>query len=58
MTDITKCSGETETEVCPLRNKCYRFLAGTGYRQSFFVFTPYDFEKEECQQFWSFDKKE
>jgi len=30
MTDISKCGAIRNTEVCPLRNKCYRFTADSA----------------------------
>lgn len=53
MSDISKCKGETEVGVCPLRDKCYRFLASADPKyQSYFIFIPYDFEKKECSEYW------
>lgn len=52
MPDISMCEGF----ACPLKKKCYRCEeSGTKpseYRQSYFVVTPYDHEKETCNYFW------
>ena len=46
MADISKCKGTD----CPLKEKCYRFTAPTGERQSWFTETP--FKDGECEYYW------
>ncbi len=49
MADITMCEGRN----CPLKEKCYRHTAIPNiYRQSYFVYMPYDESKENCPDFW------
>ena len=50
MTDITKCTGEKDGKVCPLRKTCYRFTAPTGTMQSFFREAPLK-EDGTCDHF-------
>lgn len=51
MADITKCSGEG----CDLKEKCYRFTAKDGFRQSYFAEPP--IKNGECDMFWG-DRQE
>lgn len=51
MADITKCDGKG----CDLKEKCYRFTANDGFRQSYFAETPIN--GGVCDYFWE-DKKE
>jgi hypothetical protein len=46
MPDITMCSGEN----CPLKEKCYRYLAEADSYQSYFVNTP--IKDGECEHYW------
>lgn len=49
MPDITMCAGKD----CPLKDKCYRFTAKPNpYWQSYFMKTPYDKNKKDCEHFW------
>lgn len=50
MADITKCSGKKDTEICPLRNLCYRYTAKVSAWQSWFVEAP--FKENKCREFW------
>ena len=51
MTDICKCSGEREVDICPLRRRCHRFLADSDpVFQSYFRIAPFDGGK--CDYFW------
>ena len=38
MVDITKCSGLN----CPMKEKCYRYVAKEGMWQSYFMSPPFD----------------
>ena len=47
--DITMCSGKN----CPLSTTCYRYTAKANeFRQSYFIETPYNKEKQECEHYW------
>jgi hypothetical protein len=50
MADITKCSGHG----CLVKEKCYRFTAEAGMRQSYFVEVPGKIEEGEfkCDMYW------
>ena len=48
MADITKCPGWD----CTQKDKCYRYLAISGMRQSFFTECHYNKEKGNCPYFW------
>jgi hypothetical protein len=56
MPDITCCQGIG----CPIKKTCYRYTAGLPdanintypQRQSWFMVTPYDFEKQDCKEYW------
>lgn len=50
MVDITKCGGEG----CPLKDKCYRYTASPGERQSFLMKEPFTIKdgKLKCEMFW------
>ena len=58
MADITRCL----TKDCPLRLKCYRFLAkGDEYWQSCFTEEPKIEEKDGkfiCEHFWEMRPRE
>ena len=47
--DITKCNGLN----CPLKEKCYRFTAPKGERQSW-IKAPFKIDKGkfDCEMFW------
>ena len=48
MADITMCKGD----MCPNKNKCYRYTATVNpYRQSFFMTTPIK-DDGSCDEFW------
>ena len=50
MADITKCDGVG----CPLKETCYRFTAKDNeFRQAYFIETPYNKEKENCEYLWT-----
>ncbi len=45
MADITLCSGDNKTEVCPMREACYRFTAEPNpHRQAYFTEMPWNME--------------
>ena len=46
MTDITKC----KNDKCPKKERCYRWTATDGMRQSVSMFNKE--LKEECEYFW------
>jgi hypothetical protein len=46
MSDITKCTNDE----CPIKEKCYRWTATWGMRQSVCCFEPE--EDGECEHFW------
>jgi len=61
MTDITKCTGEG----CPLKEKCYRYLAKSSeHYQSYFQKPPFKNYKTdakivtECEYYWKVDNNE
>lgn len=56
MPEITMCSGQE----CPIKKTCYRFTAKPSHHmQSYFVGTPYDHDKQDCDYYWSvINKKE
>lgn len=45
MPDITMCKGLE----CPMKRKCYRFLAKPDMLQSFFVDIPYEPKTNSCE---------
>jgi hypothetical protein len=54
MVDITKCRGGN----CPIKEKCYRFTAKAGFRQSYFFNPPFEiigkFDNHvKCEYFWN-----
>lgn len=49
MTDISKCPGERDGEVCSKREKCWRYLAPCSSYQSFFL--PSEMG-ENCEDFF------
>lgn len=51
MADITMCTGKG----CDLRNRCFRFTARRGYRQSMFLLPPFD-KSDKCIYFWDNNK--
>lgn len=56
MPDIAMCTGGD----CPLRDKCYRFLATpNSYLQSYIAVTPYVKVNGvvECKYFWKHDRE-
>ena len=54
MPDITMGGGVN----CPLKMKCYRFLAKPDGWQSYFVDTPYDAKKKTCDSYWEYKQKD
>lgn len=57
MPDITMCNGGK----CPLKEKCYRYLATPSkYRQSYFVTPPFETNNEEtvCSYFSEIKNKQ
>ena len=59
MPDISMCNGvrvdNNNSEMCPLRNSCYRYLATPSeFRQSFFVDAPFIKEPDgtSCEYYW------
>lgn len=52
MVDITKCSGVRGNDVCPMRDKCYRYTAKVGFMQSYLLTPPFEVkELIECDMF-------
>ena len=51
MADITKCKGNG----CPIKEKCYRYKAKAGERQSWFTFVPFNKDTGKCEMFWGSD---
>ena len=48
MADISMCYGDG----CPLKAECYRYTAPVNeYRQSYFVYVPYDHAYKGCEYF-------
>ena len=49
MADISKCSGKN----CPIKEKCYRFTAQSGIRQSY-ILPPFEIINNQfkCELFW------
>lgn len=48
MPDIAMCEGFG----CPWKEDCYRFTAKPSeWRQSYFMETPFDADKQECSEF-------
>lgn len=49
MPDITMCRGKD----CPKKDSCYRFTAKPNeWRQSYFLESPIDLEKNVCKHYW------
>lgn len=48
MADISMCPANN----CPLKDKCYRYRATSSKYQSWFMETPYDKDKENCNSYW------
>lgn len=46
MPDIAMCKGDD----CPLKEKCYRYLAKPDHYQSYFMIPPY--KDGKCDHFW------
>lgn len=57
--DITCCDGiTTHSILCPLANKCWRYLAPKDpQRQSFFAQAPYNSSTNTCEYHWLYDAK-
>lgn len=56
MPDITMCSGVK----CLKKEKCWRFTATPGYRQSMFAYPPMrimEKDKQVCDYFWDNSQK-
>lgn len=54
MVDISKCEGTD----CPLKEKCYRYLAKPDeHLQAYFTIPPYSSETKSCEYFWDVDSK-
>lgn len=51
MADISKCNDA----LCPSRKNCWRYLAPSGFRQSF-VITNRESDADNCELFWKVDK--
>lgn len=56
MADITMCCGLAGLDICPIREKCYRYtaIATLGY-QSWFAVAPFKVDKDEkveCASYW------
>jgi len=51
MPDITMCHGKE----CPMKEKCYRYMALANKYQSFFMNTPH--VDGACESFWPIDQK-
>lgn len=42
-----------EGDGCPLKDNCYRHTATPNpYRQSYFLDSPYDSKRRECEHYW------
>jgi len=48
MVDIAKCNGQIGDKICTKRDDCYRYLAKSDERQSYFM--PIDVDK--CGHYW------
>jgi hypothetical protein len=53
MVDMSKCFGKN----CPKRLSCYRYIAPSGYWQSY-IKLEYDSEKDNCEHFIQASKEE
>ncbi len=54
--DISKCSGETDHHVCPIKHRCYRYTSDTGGQSQSWIEAPYDHETGEFT--WKGDSSE
>lgn len=52
MNDITKCHGEGNGIICPLRENCWRFICPPGTMQGYFMQMPYDEDSKKCECFF------
>jgi hypothetical protein len=50
MADISMCNGQN----CPVKEKCYRFTAPKGFRQTYFAETPGKNQGDDffCNMYW------
>lgn len=61
MPDITMCKAERGTELCPIRDKCYRFTAHANpIWQAYFMVAPFKGGNPKkpyrfCEMFWGYD---
>lgn len=51
MSDTTKCYGKNLDNICPIREKCWRFICPPGTMQGYFINMPYDHNTKECDCF-------
>ena len=55
MSDISKCNGKK----CPLKHKCWRYLAPTDpLRQSYVMLPPEQKESGKCDIYWPVNELE
>ena len=47
MAQTIKCNGRD----CKLKESCYRYTAKNSRNQAFFMMTPYNFKKDECEYY-------
>ncbi len=54
MTDISKCIGEKDKIVCPLREKCYRFTSPADQYWQSWIEPELEkvFVEKDCFHFW------
>ncbi len=58
MSDITKCDGLSATDKeCPLRDKCWRYLAPANEKWQSWMAAPFYIELDgiSCDDYWRYD---
>lgn len=51
--DITKCSGEKGSFICPLRDNCFRYLSKPNDGIQSWMEAPYENDIGGCESFWN-----
>ena len=50
MPDITMCKGQVGANICPYKDKCYRYTAKADEYQSYFADLP--LKDGKCDYYW------
>lgn len=55
MSDLTKCNAECSVGICPIKERCYRYMASPSTYQSYFVQAPGEWLPDggfKCDMYW------